>query len=263
MILTNENYFSTEAMAEYMSCSQFKQFDECELSAMAQLRGDIEIKKDAFLEGHLFEALIAGGKQEELFMMTHPEMISSRGATKGQLKSNFAKIIEYAEAFKRQPLFTEIYNRCEKQKIFTGEIAGVKFKCCVDLYDPKAKYVYDTKCMKDFKKVYSEKEKRYLPWYFAYDYNFQSAIYQELVRQNEGACNGFGLLAVTKEPTSDVGAFEFSEKTVSDALEIVEAYAPVYNQVKIGEKFPDNCGYCNWCKKTKVLNEFEQIGEII
>ena len=40
MILTNENYFSTEASMEYMSVSQFKAFESCEAAALAEAKGE-------------------------------------------------------------------------------------------------------------------------------------------------------------------------------------------------------------------------------
>lgn len=51
MELTAENYYSPEANAEYMSVSQFKSFAgtdgklACEAEAMAELRGEWEMKK--------------------------------------------------------------------------------------------------------------------------------------------------------------------------------------------------------------------------
>lgn len=259
--LTHENYFSQQAMTEYMSCSQFKQFDGCQSRAMAELNGEFKVEKDAFLEGHLFEALIEGGEQLELFMMQHPEMISSRGESKGNLKANFARIQDCAEAFKRQPLFTDIYNRCEKQVILICEIAGIPFKACLDLYDPVAKVGYDTKCMEDFKKAYSEVEQMYLPWYLAYGYNFQDAIYSEAIRQNYGECKGFGFLAVSKEPVPDVCALRLPDGMRVGALEIVQEYAPLYNRVKLGEAEAISCGHCDWCKQTKILTGFETAKE--
>lgn len=55
MELTAENYYSPEANAEYMSVSQFKSFAgtdgklACEAEAMAELRGEWEMKKTTAL----------------------------------------------------------------------------------------------------------------------------------------------------------------------------------------------------------------------
>ena len=64
MILTKDNYFSKEADMEYMSVSQFKLFNECEAKALATIIGqETSTFKEAFLEGQLFEALVAGDKK--------------------------------------------------------------------------------------------------------------------------------------------------------------------------------------------------------
>ena len=85
MNLTNENYFSKEADIEYMSVSQWKLFNECEAKALATIQGQEDATyKEAFLEGQLFEELVSG--DSKLFIAQHPELISTRGATAGQLK---------------------------------------------------------------------------------------------------------------------------------------------------------------------------------
>ena len=84
MQLNSENYFSPEAMHEYMSVSQFKAFDRCQAAAMAELTGEWTPEpKEAFNEGKMFEALICG--EEEIFFMEHPEVISSQGKTMGNV----------------------------------------------------------------------------------------------------------------------------------------------------------------------------------
>ena len=73
MELTAENYYSPEANAEYMSVSQFKSFAgtdgklACEAEAMAELRGEWEMKKttalmvgsyvDSYFEEHMSPGL--------------------------------------------------------------------------------------------------------------------------------------------------------------------------------------------------------------
>ena len=149
MLLTQENYFSKEANQEYISVSQFKAFAECEAQALHNIEIGGENEKAAFLEGKLFENWVAGDRA--LFMAQHPEMISTRGATAGQLKAEFNKVIKAAERFLEQDFFKDIINKCEKQVILTGKIEGVKVKCELDLFDRETNSIYDIKYMKDFK----------------------------------------------------------------------------------------------------------------
>ena len=136
MFLDHTNYFSKEADMEYMSVSQFKLFNECEAKALATIKGQEDaISKDSFLEGQLFEELVAG--DAKLFMAQHPELISTRGATSGQLKSAYSKVLIAAEKFNSQQFFRNIIEKCEKQTILTGEICDIKVKCKLDLFDKK------------------------------------------------------------------------------------------------------------------------------
>ena len=176
MVLTQENYFSKEANTEYMSVSQFKAFAECEAQALHNIEIGGENEKAAFLEGKLFENWVAGDRV--LFMSQHPELISSRGATAGQLKADFNKVIKAAERFLKQDFFKDIINKCEKQVILTGEIEGVKTKCALDLFDRETNSIYDIKFMKDFKEQWNKAEKAYVPWYYIYNYVLQLAVYR-------------------------------------------------------------------------------------
>ena len=111
MVLTQENYFSKEANTEYMSVSQFKAFEECEAQALHNIEIGGENETIAFLEGKLFEAWVSGDRQ--LFMSKHPELISSRGPTAGQLKAEFNKVIKAAEKFLQQDFFKNIIVRMD------------------------------------------------------------------------------------------------------------------------------------------------------
>lgn len=254
MILTESNYFGAEAMAHYMSQSQFKQFENCEAQAMAILRGEADDEKDAYIEGRYFEAIICG-KQAEFEAEYADQVLSSRGATKGMPKANYQNVIESASAFMRQPEFMDIVCKCEQQKILTGEIAGVPFKCKLDFFDKETLSEWDSKCMKDFKRLYDEKEMHYASWYFVRGYHYQAAISRELIRQNFGDCGSCGLLAATKERVPDLAWLVFDDSVLDNALEIVETFAPQYAAIKRGEIAPERCERCDYCKSTKIITE--------
>lgn len=253
-VLTQDNYFSPEAMQLYMSNSQFKAFYTCSGAAMAELeeRWKPELK-DCFTEGHLFEAIVCGG--EELFYMQHPEIISTRGESKGSPKANYLRVVEAAQAIRRQPAMMEIIERCEKQKIVTGNINGVPYKGCIDLYDPVTGDCWDTKCMKDFKGEYSPEEGRRLEWWEVYGYHRQAAIYRKLCRQMGIKTGRFGLMAATKEPVPDAAWLVFGEQLLDCALDVVYELSPMYQAMKIGMVEPQECGGCNYCRTVKILLE--------
>lgn len=258
MILTNNNYFSKEADMEYMSVSQFKLFQECEAKALATIQGQEDaISKDAFLEGQLFEELVAG--DAKLFMAQHPELISTRGATAGQLKSAYSKVLVSAEKFNSQQFFRNIIEKCEKQIVLIGKFCDIKVKCKLDLFDKKTNSIYDIKCMKDFKETWDKSERCYKPWYYTYNYVLQLAVYREIVRQNFGEPEEIGLIAATKEDIPDIDAKSFSSDLLDLELEKFKNNIVRYNDIKQGKINPNYCGCCDYCKKIKNIKRFEVI----
>lgn len=260
MNLTHENYFLPQANLFYMSTSQFKAFEQCEAKALAELRGEWVVDKEVYREGHYFEACLSGAEAEELFLMQNPDMISSRGASKGDLKSNFQRIQGAVEAFKRQPMFMEIVNRSAQQVIVTGEISGLPFKGCIDFLDTDFSS-NDAKAMKDFKKVWSDTDGAYVQWYFAYGYHYQGAFYREGIRQTFGRIGSQRIMAVTKEEIPNVSGLVFTDEILDNAMEIIKEFAPRYDKIKRGEIAPEPCGHCDYCRKHKVLAGFEIVGE--
>lgn len=258
MNLNLDNYYSVEANKEYMSVSQFKNFKLCEAKAMYDLENDFQEKKQSFLEGQLFEALVTGDK--DLFMAKHSEeIISKTGKTAGQLKANFKKVFSAAEKFNQQDFFKNIVNKCEKQVILTGEIEGVKVKCALDLFDKDTNSIYDIKCMGNFDDQWNKSEKKYVPWYYNWGYVLQLAVYREIVKQNFGEPKEIGLLAATKEEIPDIAAKSFSFDLLDIELEEFKNNIKRYDNIKKGIETPVACSECDYCKKLKIIEKFEEV----
>lgn len=258
MELNHNNYFSIEMDKKYFSVSQYKSFKNCSLKAFHDLEVPDATSKEAFLQGKLFEELVAG--DPKLFMAQHPEMISSRGSTTGQLKAEFQKVVKVAEKFNSQEFFKNIINRCEKQVILTGVINDVPVKCCLDLFDRETFSIYDIKCMKDFNEQWSKEEKRYIPWYYAWGYVLQLAVYREIVKQNfHIEPKEIALLAATKEEVPDIQAIKFSTDLLDLELEEFEKNIRYYNDIKTGIAPAIGCGICSYCKTIKEINKFEEV----
>lgn len=257
MNLNLDNYYSVEANKEYMSVSQFKNFKLCEAKAMYDLENDFQEEKQSFLEGQFFEALVSG--DANLFKAQHPEIVSSRGATAGQPKANFKKVFNAAEKFNQQEFFKNIINKCDKQVILTGEIEGIKVKCALDLFDKDTNSIYDIKCMGDFKDQWNKSEKKYMPWYYNWGYVLQLAVYREIVKQNFGNPKEIGLLAATKEEIPDIQALSFDFSLLDIELEEFKNNIKRYDKIKKGIEQPLACGECDYCKKIKIIEKFEEV----
>ena len=79
-VVTNENYYDQD---EYFSVSAFKKFRKCELDG---LNDNFQVT-DAMLIGSYVDAYIEGTL--DIFKTEHPEIFSSRGTTKGELKEAY------------------------------------------------------------------------------------------------------------------------------------------------------------------------------
>lgn len=254
MELNQKNYFSVEANKKFMSVSQYKSFCQCEAATLHNLEIPEENKSEALLEGHLFEELVAG--DAETYLSEHPELISSTGKTKGELKANYKTVLKSAEKFNSQKFFRSIIDKCDKQLILTGEIEGVAIKCALDLFDKKTNSIYDIKCMKDFKEQWSSEEKKYIPWYYHWGYVLQLAIYREIVRQNFGEPKEIGLLAASKEAVPDIEANSFSSDLLDIELQEFKSKVKHFDNIKKGLEPARCCGTCNYCKSIKEINNF-------
>ena len=136
MVLAAENYFSREANMEYVSVSQYKDFEGttgktgCEACALAKIRGEVEqVMTTALMVGSYVDAYFEGTLAA--FAAQHPEIYSTRGKTAGELKSEYKQAEAMIERAERDTLFMQ-YMAGDKQVIMTGNVEGVPVKIKVD-----------------------------------------------------------------------------------------------------------------------------------
>ena len=80
-LLTSKNYFSQNANKMYMSVSQYKDFAECEVLAMAKLNGEyVEKKSKALLIGSYIDAYFSNELDE--FKAENPQIFKKDGTLK-------------------------------------------------------------------------------------------------------------------------------------------------------------------------------------
>ncbi|MCK9456907.1 MAG: PD-(D/E)XK nuclease-like domain-containing protein [Candidatus Riflebacteria bacterium] len=243
MKLTAENYFSPEAEQFYMGSTQFKRFMQCEACAMAYIRGEYEQPKSvALLVGSYVDAHFSN--ELDLFKAQTPEIFTRAG----DLKSEYKKANEIIERIERDELFMQMLTG-KTQEIMTGEINGVPFKIKVDSLLPYM--TVDLKIMRDCSDVWKDGE--LLPFWKAWEYDIQAAIYREIRAQNDGEIKPFRLAVATKETETDLQIFEFSDETLEEAYKVVYNLAPRFQAIKNGEIEAVRCGVCNYCRMTKTL----------
>lgn len=271
--LTPENYYSLETDWEYMSFSQFKNFKECEAKELARLKGEWEPAKkkstgaDPLILGNYvhsyFESIVA---HEAFVEANKKELISSRGATKGKLKSSYQLAEEMIKTLDNDKLFDFIYTPGKKEVIVTGQINDHAWKGKIDSLVLAKGYFCDLKTVDDIHKKHWDPANRI--WTnFIEDrgYIMQAAIYQELIKQTFGKqCQPY-LFAVSKQTPPDKGAFDFQGDTkflMQEAIDEIKKNQDRYWQIMNGEVAPKHCGKCEYCRLTKELSGFQYVTDI-
>ena len=255
MELTNGNYYSLEANLEYMSVSQYKDFKECEVMALAKIKGEYtEDKSDALVFGGYVDAYFSGELEQ------YKEQYKDRlfNSKTGEFKAPFKSINEVIKTIESDDFFLS-FHKGKPQVILTGKISGVLFKAKLDfLFDDK---IVDQKVMKDLKKLWIDNAHRYGDFIEAYGYDTQGSVYQELVRQRLGDKLPFIIAATTKEEAPDHALIQIDQKYLDNALKEVKELAPRYDAIKKGLLEPIGCGNCPVCRARKRLTRVVSYSE--
>jgi hypothetical protein len=263
MKLNKDNYYTQEADRHYMSVSQYKNFLKCEAATMAKLNGDyVEPKTEALLFGSYVHSWLDGSMKE--FIEQNPDLFSSKGATKGQLKSQYKLADEMIEVLKDDP-FVMMALDGEKEVIMTGELFGLPWKIRMDVYNPQFGRFADLKTVKAIREKYWHNEIGYCSFVEAYGYITQMAVYSEIESQNRGGdwLESF-IVAVSKETPPDKAVITIDYDSLVNELESVGGRMERIREVKLGNLEPSSCGKCEYCRSkkkiTSVIHYLELIG---
>lgn len=246
-ILTPDNYYEDEY---YMSVSRFKKFQKCELGGLEPW-GE---PSDAMMVGSYVDAFIEGTLDK--FINDNPQIVSSRGATKGQLKSEFQKAQEICEYITKDKTFMQFMSG-DKQTIMTGEIGGVPFKIKMDSYS-KGIAINDLKVMRSV----TDSKGNFIDFITPWGYDIQLACYQEIVRQNSGEKLLCYICAVTKETPINSVIINIPQAFLDRALYNVESSIERYYNIMQGKEEPVGCGVCPTCvsqRKTTPIISLQDI----
>lgn len=247
--LTEQSYFSPEMEWQYCGSSQFKRFCECPAKAMAMLRGEwVEEKTDSLLVGSYVDAYMSGTLEQ--FKEQNPEIFTQ----KGELKAGFRKAEDIINRIENDELFKK-YISGDHQTILTGEIEGLPFKIKVDSYFKDKNVCTDLKVVKDFEGIWNNKTNRKENFIEYWHYDWQAAIYAEIVRQNTGILPKYFIAAITKEKYSDLALLNIPEQDLLMQLEIVKSMIPYVKSIKEGKEPATRCEHCDYCRSTKKLTK--------
>ncbi len=252
MVLTADNYYSDEANRQYMSVSQFKDFNGtygrigCEFAAMEKLAGRWNPEPStALMVGSYVDSYVEGTLDD--FKSRNPDIFTA----KGELKAPYKKAEEIIARIERDKYFMK-YLSGEKQTIMTGDLFGCQWKIKMDSYIPGVAIV-DLKVMSSITDLKWVKDIGYLDFVIYLNYDIQGAVYQKIVEINTGKKLPFFIAAVTKETEPDIRIIHVTQNYLDEALLIVESNINRVLMVKNGEVEPDRCDLCDCCKHNRIL----------
>lgn len=261
-VLTPENYYSVESNIAYVSVSQYKDFVGtigkmgCEAAALARMRGELtEEKTIPLLVGSYVDAYFEGTLPT--FVAQNPSVISTRGATVGQLKSEYKQADLMIQRAERDEVFMR-YMEGDKQVIMTGEIEGVPVKIKIDSCDGKR--LTDLKTIRSITETFYAKDLNqrlnFCEWW---GYDLQGAVYREIYRQNTGDLLPFYICAISKDKTGTVchpriKVIEVPPIKMDEKLIEVKSQINKIQDLKNGLYDPIRCEICDYCADTEVLD---------
>lgn len=272
VVLTAENYYDD---TYYMSTSRFKEYLSCPSRQQAVDLGFWAGHKEstALLVGNYVHSYFEGEEAHETFK-THnaDKLLSTRGATKGQLKSEFKVAERMIAALNEEALFLSHYHGTDtsdvrKEEIVTGELAGIPFKCKIDSLNLTGDYFVDLKTMESIRKeVYSPTLRCYTNQatynVVEYKYTLQMYIYQQLLYQKYGYLFTPYIVAISKEPVPDKDIILIDDNVLEMGRQIFEANAEEVRRILSYESFPQGCGRCDYCLTNKHLDSYITLGDI-
>ena len=245
MILTDDNYYGSEANWRYMSVSQYKQFQKCEAAAMAQLKGEWDQPKTtALLVGSYVDAWFEGTLEE--FKEKNPEIFKRDGS----LKADYLMADQIIGRVQKDNLFME-YMSGKKQEVRTAEMFGCEWKIKIDSLLPDK--IVDLKVMRSMERIMGKSFIEH------WGYDLQMAVYSAV----EGSDLETYLAVVTKQEPPDIEVIHIPKWRREELLEEVSRAMPRILKVKSGEVEPERCGVCPYCRSTKKLKEpvdFDMVG---
>lgn len=254
-MINKENYYTPEADLEAFSVSQYKLFKSCEAKALAKVKGEYrQADNDAFLLGKYVHSWSEGTLEE--FKNENPALFSTRGATKGQLKSSFMVANKMIETLEKDSVCMKFLEG-EKEVLIQGELFGVKWRGMVDILNINKGFFADLKTTQGIYKKYSG-----FNFIENYGYIEQMAVYRELIKQQFGKDLIPYIVAVTKEDIPDKAVIRIDKGYTDSKLQEMEFYVERFQAIKDGKVDPVGCGSCDYCKSVNKVSRILSLSDL-
>jgi hypothetical protein len=270
MQLTRDNYYSREADIEFMSCSQYQGWCECEAKQVAKLQGRwVDEPSEAFIVGNYFHTFFESPEAHEKFKQENFDKIFKTKTitdkkTKEQTTIITCKYAAYEQADKMisvaqndELIASLIELSGENEKIMTGSLFGVPWRIRLDKYVTDGRMIIDWKtCASITELKWSDELREKVTFIDTYGYMMRAAVYSEIEKQFAGAMNdpNFIIVAISKQDYPDKDALLLNHRQrYAYELQRVKERLPYILKVKTGQQRPRRCGVCDYCRATKKL----------
>ena len=270
MELTRENYYTPDVDWEYMSCSQYQAWNECEARELAILQGRWRPEeKEAFLVGNYFHTHFESPEAHEQFCQEHFDKIYKTKTVKGKggepdtvvVTGKYApyvqadKMIETAEGDELIKSLLDLPG--ENEMIMHGKLFGVPWRIRLDKYVPDGRMIIDYKTVANIGDLkWSEELREKVTFIDAYGYMMRAAVYSEIEKQNAQSDKdpNFIIIAISKQDYPDKEVLMLNHRQRYDyELGKIGERLPMIQAIKEGHVKPKRCGYCDYCRATKKL----------
>ena len=257
IVLTNDNYHSLEANQDYLSCSQYKGFLECEAKELAKISGAWEDSLSTALEvGQYVHSWNAARMMA--FIETHPNMFKVSG-DKG-LKAEYVVANLMIECL-QDDNFVMSCLAGVKESIITADMFGATWKIMPDVIDSYIGRIVDLTTTSSIReKVWQEATRSFVPFFEFSKVPLKMAIYSEVERLAAGRAADsyvdYLLVAVSKEKQPDKAVIRMTDsERLNTELQTIGANMPRIIGLKAGTLEPVRCEKCSYCRSTKELND--------
>lgn len=216
------------------------------------------------LVGNYLHSYYESPEAHEAFIeANHDQIISKSGRTKGQPKSDYKQADRMIEALNNDDFFNMVYQG-KKEVPVTGVIGGVKWKGKLDCLNLDKGYFCDLKTVDDIhKRHWNDEYRQWQSFVENRGYVLQMAVYRELVKQTYGkTCEPF-IFAVSKQDPPDKAAIRIDPIRYQEELDRIDRQIEHFEAVKNGVEKPKHCGACEYCRYTKQLEGFVEVGDLI
>ncbi len=256
--LSQDNYYTQKANEHYASIHSFINYigtpyiTGCSARVIHELEEPSE-PNDAMLIGSYVDSYYEGTLDE--FKANTPQLFKKDGS----LLATFAICNTMIERAENDKLF-KTYMTGKKQMILTGNFADIDWKIKIDnAILNKAGDIIAFTDMKTCRDIHS-KINGY-SFIEAFGYDFQLALYQEILRQNIDKRVPAYINAISKEKVPETAVIFVEDNRLDECLEIITNHSKDFKELLERKIEPQKCGICDYCKatrvNTKVLNYLE------